>query len=38
MLYMDIVRSPSAHAKILSIDASEALAMDGELAQNTGQD
>ena len=27
MLYMDIVRSPYAHAKILKIDASEALAI-----------
>lgn len=38
MLYMDIVRSPYAHAKILSIDASEALAMDGVLAVITGED
>ena len=29
MLYMDIVRSPYAHAKIVNIDASEALAMPG---------
>jgi len=38
MLYMDIVRSPYAHAKILKIDASAALAMDGVLAVITGED
>ncbi|HSR41602.1 MAG TPA: molybdopterin cofactor-binding domain-containing protein, partial [Longimicrobiales bacterium] len=38
MLYMDIVRSPYAHAKIKSIDASEALAMPGVLAVITGKD
>ncbi|MCB0169325.1 MAG: carbon-monoxide dehydrogenase large subunit [Anaerolineae bacterium] len=38
MLYMDIVRSPYAHAKILSIDASAALAMDGVVAVVTGKD
>ena len=38
MLYMDIVRSPYAHAKILSIDASEALATPGVLAVITGED
>ena len=38
MLYMDIVRSPYAHAKILSIDASEALATEGVLAVITGED
>jgi carbon-monoxide dehydrogenase large subunit len=38
MLYMDIVRSPYAHAKILNIDASEALAMPGVLAVITGKD
>jgi carbon-monoxide dehydrogenase large subunit len=38
MLYMDIVRSPHAHAKILKIDTSEALAMDGVLAVITGED
>jgi carbon-monoxide dehydrogenase large subunit len=38
MLYMDIVRSPYAHAKILSIDASAALEMDGVLAVITGED
>jgi carbon-monoxide dehydrogenase large subunit len=38
MLYMDIVRSPYAHAKILDIDASEALAMPGVAAVITGKD
>ncbi len=38
MLYMDIVRSPYAHAKILNIDASEALATPGVLAVITGKD
>ena len=38
MLYMDIVRSPYAHAKILNIDASAALEMDGVLAVITGED
>jgi len=38
MLYLDIVRSPYAHAKILNIDASAALAMDGVLAVVTGKD
>jgi carbon-monoxide dehydrogenase large subunit len=38
MLYMDIVRSPYAHARIKSIDASAALAMDGVLAVITGKD
>ncbi len=38
MLYMDIVRSPYAHAKILNIDASAALAMPGVLAVITGKD
>jgi carbon-monoxide dehydrogenase large subunit len=38
MLYMDIVRSPYAHARILNIDASAALAMDGVLAVITGKD
>ena len=37
MLYMDIVRSPYAHAKILSIDSSEAEAMEGVLAVITGE-
>ncbi|MGB6367222.1 MAG: aerobic carbon-monoxide dehydrogenase large subunit, partial [Thermoanaerobaculia bacterium] len=38
MLYMDIVRSPYAHAKIVSIDDSEALAMEGVLAVIKGED
>src|SRR5215467_16016992 len=38
MLYMDIVRSPYAHAKILSIDTSKALAIPGVLAVITGKD
>ncbi len=38
MLYMDIVRSPYAHAKILSIDTSKALALPGVLAVITGKD
>src|SRR6202000_405721 len=38
MVYMDIVRSPYAHAKILKIDASLALAMPGVLAVITGED
>src|SRR5438477_7425427 len=38
MLYMDIVRSPYAHARITAIDASEALKMPGVLAVLTGKD
>jgi carbon-monoxide dehydrogenase large subunit len=38
MLYMDIVRSPYAHAKILKIDASEALKVPGVVAVITGED
>jgi carbon-monoxide dehydrogenase large subunit len=38
MLYMDIVRSPYAHAKINEIDASAALEMEGVVAVITGQD
>jgi carbon-monoxide dehydrogenase large subunit len=38
MLYMDIVRSPYAHARILNIDASAALEMDGVVAVITGKD
>ena len=38
MVYMDIVRSPYAHAKILKIDASEALEIPGVLAVITGED
>jgi aerobic carbon-monoxide dehydrogenase large subunit len=37
MLYMDIVRSPFAHAKIKSIDASKALQLPGVLAVITGE-
>ncbi len=38
MLWMDIVRSPYAHAKIKSIDSSAALAIPGVLAVITGAD
>jgi aerobic carbon-monoxide dehydrogenase large subunit len=38
MIYMDIVRSPYAHANIKSIDASKALALPGVLAVVTGKD
>ena len=38
MLWLDIVRSPYAHAKIRSIDASEALKVPGVLAVITGAD
>jgi aerobic carbon-monoxide dehydrogenase large subunit len=38
MLYMDIVRSPYAHAMIKNIDASRALALPGVLAVITGKD
>src|SRR5437773_7471653 len=38
MLYMDIVRSPYAHAKITSIDSSEALKAPGVVAVVTGRD
>jgi carbon-monoxide dehydrogenase large subunit len=38
MLYMDIVRSPYAHARIVSIDPSAALAIPGVLAVITGKD
>jgi aerobic carbon-monoxide dehydrogenase large subunit len=37
MLYMDIVRSPFAHAKIKSIDAQRALKIPGVLAVITGE-
>jgi carbon-monoxide dehydrogenase large subunit len=37
MLHMDIVRSPYAHAKILKIDSSKALAIPGVLAVITGE-
>ncbi len=38
MLYLDIVRSPYAHAKITNIDSSKALAIPGVLAVITGKD
>jgi carbon-monoxide dehydrogenase large subunit len=38
MLYLDIVRSPYAHAKIVNIDASQALELPGVLAVITGKD
>jgi carbon-monoxide dehydrogenase large subunit len=38
MLYMDIVRSPFPHAKILEIDPTRALATPGVLAVITGRD
>jgi carbon-monoxide dehydrogenase large subunit len=38
MLYLDIVRSPHAHAKIVKIDATKAMAVPGVLAVITGQD
>src|SRR5205085_12590422 len=38
MLYMDIVRSPYAHAKLVSIDTSEALKIAGVAAVVTGKD
>ena len=38
MLYLDIVRSPHAHARIKKIDASKALAMPGVVAVITGKD
>ena len=38
MVYLDIVRSPYAHARILKIDASKALAIPGVLAVITGKD
>ena len=38
MLFLDIVRSPYAHATIKSIDASKALAREGVLAVITGKD
>jgi len=38
MLYLDIVRSPYAHAKIVKIDPSKALAIPGVAAVVTGKD
>src|ERR671922_2352465 len=37
MLYLDIVRSPFAHAKIVKIDTSKATAVPGVLAVITGE-
>ena len=37
MLHMAILRSPVAHAKILSIDTAEAAALDGVVAVVTGE-
>ena len=37
MLYLDIVRSPYAHAKIMKIDTAKALAIPGVLAVITGE-
>src|ERR687883_727892 len=38
MLYLDIVRSPHAHARITRINADAALALPGVLAVITGKD
>ena len=38
MLYAAVVRSPEAHARIVSIDASAALERDGVVAVFTGED
>lgn len=38
MVYMDLVRSPYAHARITRLDVSEAKAMPGVLAVLTGED
>src|SRR4051794_6046824 len=38
MLYMDIVRSPYAHARLVSIDATDALKVPGVVAVVTGKD
>src|SRR5439155_9616879 len=38
MLYLDIVRSPHAHAKIIKIDTAKAMAVPGVLAGITGHD
>jgi aerobic carbon-monoxide dehydrogenase large subunit len=37
MLYMDIVRSPYAHAKMVKIDSEKALKVPGVLAVITGE-
>ncbi|MFT5685958.1 MAG: 4-hydroxybenzoyl-CoA reductase subunit alpha, partial [Myxococcota bacterium] len=38
MVHAKVLRSPHAHAKILSIDTTDALAMEGVLAVLTGED
>ena len=38
MLWLDIVRSPIAYGKIVNIDSSKALEVDGVLAVLTGKD
>jgi carbon-monoxide dehydrogenase large subunit len=38
MLWMEVIRSPYAHAKINGVDVSKALAMDGVVAAFSGQD
>ena len=38
MLWLDIVRSPIAYGKIVNIDSSKALEIDGVLAVLTGKD
>src|SRR5919197_636699 len=38
MLWMHVVRSPFAHARIKSVDVSKALAMEGVVAAFSGQD
>jgi aerobic carbon-monoxide dehydrogenase large subunit len=38
MLYLDIVRSPHAHARLVKIDSAKALAVPGVLAVITGAD
>ena len=38
MLYLDIVRSPHAHARIKSINSDKALTIPGVLAVITGKD
>src|SRR5437763_16693303 len=37
MLYLDIVRSPYAHAKIVKIDTTKAMAIPGVVAVVTGE-
>jgi carbon-monoxide dehydrogenase large subunit len=38
MLWMAVVRSPFAHARIMSVDVSEAMVMDGVVAAFSGRD